>query len=1785
MKQNTTNEWKDGLNLDLHPIVTPNTVLTDNLNGTFITYNGNEFCLQNDRGNRQVASLTSGYTPIGIKEHNGILYIVSVKGNKTEIGTFPSPQYPETWTDNLYETSNDLIDDYAPLHVLNNHQPLTEQILEYDTKHPVTIEIQDSYDGSVNLIIVANGCKPRIINSGFSILPNNQYKFVNRKQSVDTNIYNEDIFDKDTELIRTSDILTNIDLLGVKEGGQFKGGNYTFYIKFGDADYNQTDVVAESGIVSIFNGNDGVPSTISGTLSDERTDKMINLRITGFNHANLKPVYSKIYIYYSREYSDTQGYRMTEYGMFNEPIDTNPVYMLETIDASSGRLIYTEFPEGVQDIWLTGFEQIVPINSEELNVDYHTIDSARAEVQHSNMLFLGNVGQQETFKLYEELRNFAENITVSEYTSKTLEQVDYDYKLGGTEYYSTSNIYHWVGYYPNEIYRFGVVFILKDGSKTPVFNVRGNVAINNKYNHGVFKTSDHKVITSDSINLIGLTFNLPNDVLPDDVIGWFAVRQKRIPNTICEGLSIAIDKKSNIPVIYDGENWITQSFISHPRDLEELKSQNERENPNVSQLNCKLEYNYGSEKENDFSEKTLREYGNIGYWKEANALLSLDPCVNSSIASMFDGSEFDICLERFLNAEKENNDVKIQYKIDDRFVPINWRAKSLYIPSNTGVKVIDNYEFSNVAGNAADVSQFKYFTFPSGIFEHALIPRLCGEGEVWRNNLFITLINNKDRLPLSGCVADYDYLYKTNLNINILRGLYTPYIGFADRDELPLGIYSMKHKSSFDESDYLVRKQDNSEYYCISEYFNISDKLKTVFRGDCYTNTVTIRIIRNFIDATAPVNDVIIQGDGWQKYVIEKDMNSTDDKRRLDYHEVNLSDVNTVDLGLWATFKCLSSYNLGLRSVDRFHEDEMALLGSPRTFYPLNGASTATGHKMEESYILNDGLSSTVGRKRYNLMLNVPYSKSEFANRIMFSNINVTDAFTNGYRTFQGLAYKDYDKQYGAITKLISLGQNIFVVMEHGLGLVPVNPKALMQTTTGEAIHIYGYGVLPDEMTIISQDYGSKYEHSVIRTPIGIYGLDVDAKKVWRFSDKQGFQTISDMKIETYLKDYLDTLDVNVGLVDVRTHYNAKKGDIMFTFYTINNSDREAFYQDYFYVAKSKINLYLNNTVLIKCYTNLNTSDINITCSDNLTCSYEDNSIKITAIDLGEGTVSVNDEIKINVLVEESSEEPETTDTIELSRHNITLQLEQSYKLNVTTNGSSITWTSSNNDIVQVDNDGNLTAGNIVGSATITVSTGNVFDSCIVNTQSEPVAVNGVKINKNNIYVSPGDIFTLEAIVSPDYATNKNVIWSVPAGGNVFMTETPGTFRAGSNGVGYVTVKTEDGEYTTSCSVIIADNIPITKIEINPKSLTLYQGQTGQFNAIVYPEEATNKNIKWSVPQGAKAGVDQNGVVTAVRTGSSIVIAKSEDENVQSTALVTVLKNPHKRIVLDKNILSLKVGDTASVKADIYCEIDNLPVMIHPSTTAEITNTTIAKITGQTGEQYHIEALSRGTTQLIIKSRDDSSILAKCNINIIEDKLTLSTKDVTMYPGDTTTVTVYENKGDIIISSDNTNVSCSLVNNTITLTANNLGVTTFTITDNTSTEELVVTVTEVIPLEGLIFDKEIPDTITLTVGESFYTGFKYNPNNYTKSKSMVTMGIDNGDIMRAIRGERPQIIWDPELWGDSDALVEWKALAAGTTTGHLEVWNDYKIKDYAFNFKIIDPSVEGSTEGITFEEW
>ena len=82
--------------MDTNPMIQGSESLTDCLNGTLITMNGNEVILQNDMGNRRVdnAFLPSGYQPVGMKEYGGIIYVAAYNPitDKSQIGSFPSPE-------------------------------------------------------------------------------------------------------------------------------------------------------------------------------------------------------------------------------------------------------------------------------------------------------------------------------------------------------------------------------------------------------------------------------------------------------------------------------------------------------------------------------------------------------------------------------------------------------------------------------------------------------------------------------------------------------------------------------------------------------------------------------------------------------------------------------------------------------------------------------------------------------------------------------------------------------------------------------------------------------------------------------------------------------------------------------------------------------------------------------------------------------------------------------------------------------------------------------------------------------------------------------------------------------------------------------------------------------------------------------------------------------------------------------------------------------------------------------------------------------------------------------------------------------------------------------------------------------------------------------------------------------------------------------------------------------------------------------------------------------------
>lgn len=144
-RQEATNTFTEGLVSDLHPLNTPNTVLTDCLNGTLITYNGNEFVLQNDMGNYELKNckLKPNFIPVGIKSYADILYIVSYNPitKQTEIGSYPSPQSRFWLTDE--QTGKEITSNNIDYYIINNEKNYTDVLEEQPKNLFVYIDSDD----------------------------------------------------------------------------------------------------------------------------------------------------------------------------------------------------------------------------------------------------------------------------------------------------------------------------------------------------------------------------------------------------------------------------------------------------------------------------------------------------------------------------------------------------------------------------------------------------------------------------------------------------------------------------------------------------------------------------------------------------------------------------------------------------------------------------------------------------------------------------------------------------------------------------------------------------------------------------------------------------------------------------------------------------------------------------------------------------------------------------------------------------------------------------------------------------------------------------------------------------------------------------------------------------------------------------------------------------------------------------------------------------------------------------------------------------------------------------------------------------------------------------------------------------------------------------------------------------------------------------------------------------------------------------------------------------------
>jgi len=148
-------------------------------------------------------------------------------------------------------------------------------------------------------------------------------------------------------------------------------------------------------------------------------------------------------------------------------------------------------------------------------------------------------------------------------------------------------------------------------------------------------------------------------------------------------------------------------------------------------------------------------------------------------------------------------------------------------------------------------------------------------------------------------------------------------------------------------------------------------------------------------------------------------------------------------MGHWVTFKVMSTHNLSMRSVDDSIVTEVTTNHKGRTFYPLYPMSSEGTNKIPDSYLMNEGYGKTTSERHNFIQSDIPFEKNIFTTRIAYSDINPITSISNNFRVFRQGHYRDYSNQYGELVKLVPFGSNLVCVMEHGIGIVSVNEKAI----------------------------------------------------------------------------------------------------------------------------------------------------------------------------------------------------------------------------------------------------------------------------------------------------------------------------------------------------------------------------------------------------------------------------------------------------------------------------------------------------------------------------------------------------------------------------------------------------------------------------------------------------------------------------------------------------------------------------------------------------------------------
>ena len=251
-------------------------------------------------------------------------------------------------------------------------------------------------------------------------------------------------------------------------------------------------------------------------------------------------------------------------------------------------------------------------------------------------------------------------------------------------------------------------------------------------------------------------------------------------------------------------------------------------------------------------------------------------------------------------------------------------------------------------------------------------------------------------------------------------------------------------------------------------------------------------------------------------------------------------------------------------------------------------------------------------------------------------------------------------------------------------------------------------------------------------------------------------------------------------------------------------------------------------------------------------------------------------------------------------------------------------------------------------------------DACWVDNVyiGAPLAITGIEVLEH-IDIPVNGTGTVAYSVLPENAYNKNVSFE-SADAGIAAVNSNGVVTGVSAGETTITVTTEDGGFTGACTINVY-NQAVTGVTIEPSEAELPAGYSMKLTATVLPENATNKNVVYSVDDESILSVDQDGNITGLSLGIATVTVTTEDGGFTASAEITVIPVQVTGVSISPKSVSVALGNTIQLTASIT-----------PSNAANknlswsVSDETIISVDGQ----GTVTGLSGGTATVTVTTED-----------------------------------------------------------------------------------------------------------------------------------------------------------------------------------------------------------------------